>query len=304
VIFIAFGILSASEILSAWQLTNRPANRGGILKCYLLDVNQLSDIIQRVGLGAVKMTKLSVNLNKIALLRNQRDIGIPSVTDSARTVIKAGAHGITVHPRPDQRHVRFSDVYELAEMVMVEFNIEGNPFTGKYMEIVRDVRPDQATLVPDAPNASTSDHGWNLRADKDRLVPAVEELRQLDIRVSLFMDPDVEAIKLAGDVGADRVELYTEPYARAFRTGEQVDEMLNQYVAAAKAAKDVGLGLNAGHDLNLKNLGGFLRVVPGILEVSIGHALIADALEMGLDNAVREYLKVLSENESCVSTVS
>ena len=134
------------------------------------------------------MTKLSVNLNKIALLRNQRDIGIPSVIDSARTVIKAGGHGITVHPRPDQRHIRFADVYQLAEMVTVEFNIEGNPFTGKYMEIVREVKPTQATLVPDAPDANTSDHGWNLQADKDRLAPIVRQLKQIGIRVSLFME--------------------------------------------------------------------------------------------------------------------
>ncbi|HUW18609.1 MAG TPA: pyridoxine 5'-phosphate synthase [Sedimentisphaerales bacterium] len=242
------------------------------------------------------MTKLSVNLNKIALLRNQRNIGIPSVTDSARTVIKAGAHGITVHPRPDERHIRFCDVYELAEIVSVEFNIEGNPFTGKYMEIVRDVKPNQATLVPDAPGANTSDHGWNLTADKDRLAPIVKELKVLGIRVSLFMDPDIAGIKLAKEVGADRVELYTEPYARAFGTNKGVGEALNQYAEAARAALDIGLGLNAGHDLNLKNLGTFLGKVPGILEVSIGHALIADALEMGLHNTVKEYLKVLGKS--------
>jgi len=241
------------------------------------------------------MTRLSVNLNKIALLRNQRNIGIPSVIDSAGTVMKAGAHGITVHPRPDQRHIRFSDVYELAEMVTVEFNIEGNPFAGKYMEIVNDVKPDQATLVPDAPDANTSDHGWNLRADSERLVPTVRKLKDLGIRVSLFMNPDVEAIRLAGEVGADRVELYTEPYATAFRTGQNVEETLRKYVTAARAALDIGLQLNAGHDLNLKNLARFLADVPGILEVSIGHALIADALEMGLYNTVKEYLNVLNK---------
>lgn len=247
------------------------------------------------------MTKLSVNLNKIALLRNQRDIGMPSVIDSAKTVIKAGAYGITVHPRPDQRHIRFSDVYELAELLRphrdsIEFNIEGNPFTGKYMEIVAKVKPDQATLVPDAPGANTSDHGWNLKENKERLVPIIKELKDLGIRVSLFMDPDVAGIKLAKEVDADRVELYTEPYARAFRTNQNVEAILNQYASTAQAALDIGLGLNAGHDLNLKNLGKFLSKVPGILEVSIGHALIADALEMGLYNTVKEYLKVLSEN--------
>ena len=243
------------------------------------------------------MTRLSVNLNKIALLRNQRDIGIPSVIESAKTVIKAGAYGVTVHPRPDQRHIRFSDVYELAEMVTVEFNIEGNPFTGKYMEIVSHVKPTQATLVPDAPGANTSDHGWNLQENKERLLPIVKQLKQLGIRTSLFMDPDVTGIELAKQLGADRVELYTEPYARAHRTSQNVDETLNQYATAAKAALDIGLGLNAGHDLNLKNLQIFCSTIPGILEVSIGHALIADALEMGLYDAVTEYLKVLSQTK-------
>jgi len=242
------------------------------------------------------MTRLSVNLNKIALLRNQRNIGIPSVIEAARTVIKAGAYGVTVHPRPDERHTKYADVYELAEMVTVEFNIEGNPFTGKYMEIVSQVRPTQATLVPDAPDANTSDHGWNLQENKERLLPVVKQLKQLGIRVSLFMDTDVTGIKLAKQLGADRVELYTEPYARAFRTSKNVDETLNQFVTSAKAALDVGLGLNAGHDLNLENLGKFCSAVPGILEVSIGHALIADAIEMGLYNTVKEYLKVLSGN--------
>ena len=244
------------------------------------------------------MTQLSVNLNKVALLRNQRDIGIPSVIESAKTIIKAGAYGITVHPRPDQRHIRFSDVYELAEMLSagpgVEFNIEGNPFTGKYMEIVRKVKPNQGTLVPDAPDANTSDHGWNLQKDKERLVPIVEELKEMGIRVSLFMDPDIVGIETAGELGADRVELYTEPYARAFRTNEKLDKVLGLYVRAAAAAQNTGLGLNAGHDLNLHNLGKFCGAVEGLLEVSIGHALIADALDMGLEMAVKEYLEILS----------
>ena len=175
------------------------------------------------------MTKLSVNLNKIALLRNQRDIGIPSVIESARTVIDAGAHGVTVHPRPDERHIRFADVYELAEMVTVEFNIEGNPFTGKYMEIVRDVRPDQATLVPDSPGASTSDHGWDLCEHGRRVSPIVRELKDQGIRVSLFLDPDPAQIERARDIDADRIELYTEPYASAFRRGS-VEDVFEQYV--------------------------------------------------------------------------
>jgi pyridoxine 5-phosphate synthase len=242
------------------------------------------------------MTRLSVNLNKIALLRNQRNIGIPSVLQAAKTIIKAGANGITVHPRPDERHMKYSDVYELAEIMTVEFNIEGNPFLGKYMAIVSQTKPNQATLVPDAPDASTSDHGWNLQAERERLTPIVKQLKDLGIRVSLFMDPDIAGIKMAKELGADRVELYTEPYARAFRTNEGVDEMLEQYAHAARAAQDIGLGLNAGHDLNLKNLGKFLDEVPGVLEVSIGHALIADALNMGLSKTVKEYLKILARN--------
>jgi len=242
------------------------------------------------------MTKLSVNLNKIALLRNQRDIGIPNVIEAAKTIIKAGAYGITVHPRPDERHIKYSDVYELAEIMTVEFNIEGNPFLGKYMEIVSEVRPNQATLVPDAPDAGTSDHGWNLKADGKKLTPVIKKLKAMGIRVSLFMAADAAGIMMAREVGADRIELYTEPYARAFRTDESVDEILQQYAYAARAAEDAGLGVNAGHDLNLNNLGKFLAEVPGVLEVSIGHALIADALEMGLYNAVKEYLKVLSKS--------
>jgi pyridoxine 5-phosphate synthase len=244
------------------------------------------------------MTKLSVNLNKIALLRNQRDIGIPDVLQAAETVIKAGAYGITVHPRPDERHIKYADVYELVEICRtgrVEFNIEGNPFLGKYMELVSDVKPDQATLVPDAPEASTSDHGWNLNADGKKLTPIIKKLKASGIRVSLFMDADAGRIKMAREAGADRVELYTEPYARAFRTSKDVNEVLQQYTNAARAAGDAGLGVNAGHDLNLNNLGRFLAEVPGVLEVSIGHALIADALEMGLYNTVKEYLKVLSK---------
>jgi pyridoxine 5-phosphate synthase len=239
------------------------------------------------------MTKLSVNLNKIALLRNQRDIGIPNVLQAAKTIIKAGAYSITVHPRPDERHIKYSDVYELAEIMTVEFNIEGNPFLGKYMEIVSEVRPNQATLVPDAPDAGTSDHGWNLKADGKKLTPVIKKLKAMGIRVSLFMAADAAGIMMAKEVGADRIELYTEPYAKAFRTDEGVDEILQQYAYAARAAEDAGLGVNAGHDLNLNNLGKFLAEVPGVLEVSIGHALIADALEMGLYNAVKEYLKVL-----------
>jgi pyridoxine 5-phosphate synthase len=241
------------------------------------------------------MTKLSVNLNKIALLRNQRDIGIPSVIEAAKTVIKAGANGVTVHPRPDERHIKYSDVYELAEILNAEFNIEGNPFTGRYMEVVCEVKPEQATLVPDTPEAQTSDHGWDIKTNKKRLMLIIKRLKDSGIRVSLFMDPDAASIRMAKEIGADRVELYTEPYARAFRTKENLEAILKEYADAAKAAQDVGLGINAGHDLNLQNLGKFCSNVRGILEVSIGHALIAEALEMGLHNTVKEYLKVLNK---------
>jgi len=249
------------------------------------------------------MTRLSVNVNKVALLRNQRDIGIPCVREAAQVCIDAGAHGITVHPRPDQRHIRPSDCDELAELTAaggVEFNIEGNPFAeagGGYpgfLNILRKLRPDQATLVPDSPEQSTSDHGWDLDRDGSRLEPLVAELRELGCRVSLFMDAEPERIATAAAVGADRVELYTEPYASAFMRGE-VDAALPRFVESAEAARAAGLGVNAGHDLNRRNLGAFCSAVPGVLEVSIGHALIADALELGLAATVRAYLDALPE---------
>jgi pyridoxine 5-phosphate synthase len=243
------------------------------------------------------MTKLSVNLNKVALLRNQRDVGIPSVLAAAETVIKAGAHGVTVHPRPDERHIRYSDAYDLRALLKgypdTEFNIEGNPFTGKLMELLRDIRPHQATLVPDEPGQNTSDHGWDITANAARLTPVVDELKSLGIRVSVFMDA-ATGIERAADVGVDRVELYTEPYARAFRENDNVDRSIAQFAAAAKAAQGAGLDVNAGHDLNLNNLGKFLHGVKGVLEVSIGHALIAEALETGLTNTVRQYIKILN----------
>ena len=242
------------------------------------------------------MTRLSVNLNKVALVRNTRSLGIPSVTRAARACIAAGAHGITVHPRPDQRHIRNSDVLELADLLReypeVEYNIEGNPFP-EYLDLVRRTRPAQCTLVPDSPEAFTSDQGWDLARDGDRLRPLVAELRGLGIRVSLFMDAEASTIGRAADIGADRVELYTEPYAAAHARGAASEE-LARFAAAAQAAQAAGLGVNAGHDLNLDNLGAFCAI-PGILEVSIGHALIGDALEMGMYNAVRAYLRVLGQ---------
>ncbi|MGI9301648.1 MAG: pyridoxine 5'-phosphate synthase [Gammaproteobacteria bacterium] len=240
-------------------------------------------------------THLSVNLNKVALLRNQRDIGIPSVLKAARTCIAAGSRGITVHPRPDERHIRYADVYELAELLglefpHVEFNIEGNPFEGRFLEVVHDVRPTQCTLVPDATGAVTSDHGWDLQANLQRLRAVVQELRELGCRVSLFVDHDSPDLGLARESGAHRIELYTEPYAAAFAAGD-ADSIWQGFADATRQAQDIGLGVNAGHDLNLDNLGRFCAI-PGILEVSIGHALTADALDLGLFNAVREYLKV------------
>jgi pyridoxine 5-phosphate synthase len=239
------------------------------------------------------MTNLSVNLNKVALLRNTRNLEIPSVTKAATICMAAGAHGITVHPRPDGRHIRPSDVYALAKILTVEFNIEGNPFQPPFMEIVRQVKPTQCTLVPDAPDTFTSDHGWDLVAQGDRVASIVNQLRELRIRVSLFMEPDPKQIQLAQEVGADRIELYTEPYAAAFGRGD-VETVFQQYVIAAQTAQTCGLGVNAGHDLNLQNLGKFCSI-PNILEVSIGHALIADALEMGLSSAVKAYLQALSQ---------
>lgn len=237
------------------------------------------------------MTALSVNLNKVALLRNTRSIGIPSVAHAAVLALEAGADGITVHPRPDGRHVRAPDVAELAALLRnwpaCEFNIEGNPFHG-LLDFVDQVRPHQCTFVPDESGAFTSDHGWNLPADAERLAPLVRQARALGVRVSLFMDPDAETMRHAAELGADRVELYTEPYAQSFGSARQ-DAVLCRYATAASAARAAGMGVNAGHDLNLQNLAVFLREVPGIDEVSIGHALIADALEFGLASTVRKY---------------
>lgn len=240
-------------------------------------------------------TALSVNVNKVALLRNTRSVGMPSVVKAARLALEAGAQGITVHPRPDERHIRRGDVDELAALMrerpQAEFNIEGNPFHN-LMDIVRTVRPPQCTFVPDSVEQPTSDHGWRLPQDAARLAPLIDEARALGVRVSLFMDPDPSAMAAVRALGAERVELYTETYARAHGTPDQ-SHVLAGFTATAQAALREGLGVNAGHDLNRDNLTDFLRAVPGVLEVSIGHALIADALELGLGETVREYLRCI-----------
>ncbi|MBM3262250.1 MAG: pyridoxine 5'-phosphate synthase [candidate division Zixibacteria bacterium] len=243
------------------------------------------------------MTKLSVNVNKVALLRNTRALGIPSVTRAAELAIAGGAYGITVHPRPDARHITEQDVDDLSALLEahpnIEFNIEGNPFHN-LMPIVRRVRPDQCTLVPDDPGQFTSDHGWDVAASADRLGPVIRELKDLGCRVSLFMDPVSDQIARIPALGADRIELYTEPYAAAYAQGAAaLAQVVPLFAAAARQATVLGLGVNAGHDLNLQNLTYFCRNVPSVLEVSIGHALIADALEMGLTATVRAYIRAL-----------
>jgi pyridoxine 5-phosphate synthase len=254
------------------------------------------------------MIALSVNLNKIALIRNSRDTTNPDVPQHAQMCIDAGADGITVHPRPDQRHIRAQDCFDLAGMLTVEFNIEGNPVSGPrkserpgvgdypgFMELVREIRPAQCTLVPDGDGQLTSDHGFDLKRDGDRVAPLVQELQSLGIRTSLFMDPDPEQIRLAAQLGTDRIELYTESYARAYHSREDLDAVFATFVLAAEVAAEEGLGLNAGHDLDLHNLPRF-ATIPGLLEVSIGHALTVDAIRMGLAPTVAAYQRALGKS--------
>jgi pyridoxine 5-phosphate synthase len=250
------------------------------------------------------MTVLSVNLNKVALIRNSRDTANPSPTEFALMAIAAGAGGITVHPRPDQRHIRASDCPMIGTSIDVEFNIEGNPFAPAtpsprvgidpypgFMSLVESVRPEQVTLVPDGDDQLTSDHGFDLTADASRLAPIIHQLKDWGCRVSLFMDPIPEQMATAAEIGADRIELYTETYARAHESGA-FGETLARFQAAAHAATAAGLGINAGHDLNLDNLPDF--DIPDLLEVSIGHALTVDALKYGFGNAIARYLDVLN----------
>lgn len=245
------------------------------------------------------MTKLSVNVNKVATLRNTRSLEIPNIVKLSRIALEAGAHGITVHPRPDQRHIRPGDVKDLAQLLeaypAAEYNIEGNPFHG-LIEHCREVKPHQATLVPDAREAFTSNHGWNLveldASGRAALERCISELKSIGCRVSLFLDPVVDMMPLARDLGADRVELYTEPYAAAAAAGRGA-ESIASYGRAATAAHAAGLGVNAGHDLSLDNLQAFVKGAGPIDEVSIGHALVADALELGMAETVRRYLAQL-----------
>ena len=246
---------------------------------------------------ATRGTALSVNVNKVAQLRNTRHLGIPSVVHAATLCLQAGCDGITVHPRPDERHIRAHDVHDIAVLLkdwpQAEYNIEGNPFQN-LMGFIRAVRPHQATFVPDSEDQFTSDHGWNLAADGERLKPLIDECRALGVRVSLFMDAEPEAMAAVRAVGADRIELYTEPYAAAWGHEGQ-GAQIARFAAAAAAAQAAGLGVNAGHDLNRSNLADFLRGVPGVQEVSIGHALIGDALEFGLPETVRRYRACIAE---------
>jgi pyridoxine 5-phosphate synthase len=239
---------------------------------------------------------LSVNVNKVALLRNSGHLGIPSVVHAAQLCLQAGAQGITIHPRPDERHIRASDVPELHALMRAwpdrEFNIEGNPFHN-LMAHVRAVRPHQVTFVPDSEGQFTSDHCWTFPQDAENLKPLIDECKSLGVRVSLFMDPMPEQMAAARAVGADRVELYTEPYAAAFGTPEQ-NQQLQRYADAAVAATQAGLGINAGHDLNRDNLPAFVAAVKGLQEVSIGHAFMADALELGYTATVQAYLNCLN----------
>ena len=236
------------------------------------------------------MTKLSVNINKVATVRNVRGGNNPNVLQVAIDCEKFGAQGITVHPRPDERHIRYQDVRDIRPVITTEFNIEGNPI-GKYVDLVLEVKPTQVTLVPDADNQITSNHGWDTKENKGFLTDIIGRFKEAGIRTSIFVDPDEEMVAAAKETGSDRVELYTEPYAAGYATDR--DEAIKPFIAAAQVARQVGLGLNAGHDLSLQNLTFFHRNIPWLDEVSIGHALVCDALYMGFDSTIKAYLACL-----------
>lgn len=238
------------------------------------------------------MTKLSVNINKIATLRNARGGETPSVTEAAIKIQEFGAHGITIHPRPDERHITRKDVYDLKPIVHTEFNIEGNPHRD-FIDMVLKVKPEQVTLVPDADDAITSNAGWDCEKNMDFLKSVIAEFKNAGIRTSIFLDPNPEMVKFAAETGADRIELYTEAYASNYSKNKE--EAIKPYVETAVEAEKLGLGINAGHDLSLENLKYFADNIPNLLEVSIGHALVSEALYMGMENTVQAYLKRLAK---------
>ncbi|MDR0509957.1 MAG: pyridoxine 5'-phosphate synthase [Rikenellaceae bacterium] len=236
------------------------------------------------------MTKLSVNINKVATIRNSRGGDTPSVVEAAVNVERFGAQGVTVHPRPDERHIRYADVRELRQAVKTEFNIEGNPVE-RFVALVLEVVPEQVTLVPDAHDAITSNNGWDTRANLPFLREVIAAFRAKGIRTSIFLNPDPAMVPYAAEAGADRIELYTESYASRYAAGRE--QAIAAYLATALEASRYGLGVNAGHDLNLDNLAWFARTIPSLAEVSIGHALISDALYLGLENTIQLYLRCL-----------
>lgn len=236
------------------------------------------------------MTKLSVNINKIATLRNSRGGDMPNVVQFAKDVQKFGAEGVTIHPRPDERHIRYQDAYDLKSEVYTEYNIEGNPIE-KFTNMVLEIKPTQVTLVPDAVDAITSNAGWDTIKHKDFLVEMIQEFKQNGIRTSIFVDPDLKQIEGAKETGTDRIELYTEAFAHQYSLGNH--EAIKPYAACAELANELGLGVNAGHDLSLDNIQFFKQHIPGLLEVSIGHALISESLYLGIENVVQMYLRKL-----------
>jgi pyridoxine 5-phosphate synthase len=239
------------------------------------------------------MTKLSVNINKIATLRNSRGGNNPDVVQAAIDVQRFGADGVTVHPRPDERHIRYQDVRDIKKIITTEFNIEGNCQEQKFIDLVLEAKPHQVTLVPDALGQITSNHGWDTKKNKEYLKETIAVFKNAGIRVSIFVDPDIEMVEGAAETGTDRIELYTESFATQYAAGKK-EQAVNSYVAAAKKAKDLGLGLNAGHDLDLHNLQFFKQNIPWLDEVSIGHALICDAIYLGLENVIQLYKKQIS----------
>jgi pyridoxine 5-phosphate synthase len=237
------------------------------------------------------MTKLSVNINKIATLRNARGENMPNVVRMAIDCEKYGAQGITVHPRPDERHITYQDVLDLKNVVTTEFNIEGFP-DARYLELVKRVKPHQATLVPDPPDAITSNAGWDTMVHKDFLIDVIGQLKKQGIRTSIFVEPEIDIIRQAKEIGTDRIELYTEPYAANYAKDREM--AIEKFVSAAKVAKELGIGINAGHDLNLENLQYLKECIPYLDEVSIGHALISDALYYGIENTIQMYKRKLN----------